>query len=85
MPVPCRSGVPKVSVNATVLTIREGGNLTFECQVIGVPLPSIRWRTEHLHSNFILQVRCNEAFRVSVAFGIILKLKILTVYKLYLI
>ncbi|KAI5092441.1 high affinity nerve growth factor receptor precursor, partial [Silurus meridionalis] len=47
--------VPKVSINAPVLTIKEGGNLTFECQVTGVPVPSFKWRTEHLHSNFILQ------------------------------
>ncbi|KAF4076115.1 hypothetical protein AMELA_G00226790 [Ameiurus melas] len=47
--------VPEVSINAPVLTIKEGGNLTFECQVSGVPVPSIRWRTEQLDSNFILQ------------------------------
>ncbi|XP_017309106.1 high affinity nerve growth factor receptor isoform X2 [Ictalurus punctatus] len=47
--------VPEVSINAPVLTIKEGGDLTFECQVSGVPVPSIRWRTEGLNSSFILQ------------------------------
>ncbi|XP_062841250.1 high affinity nerve growth factor receptor [Trichomycterus rosablanca] len=47
--------VPDVSINAPVLPVREGGNLTFECQVTGVPLPSIKWRTEQLQSNFVLE------------------------------
>ncbi|KAK3515020.1 hypothetical protein QTP70_003369 [Hemibagrus guttatus] len=47
--------VPEVSINAPGLPIKEGGNLTFECQVTGNPLPSIRWRTEHLNSTFILE------------------------------
>ncbi|XP_060756402.1 high affinity nerve growth factor receptor [Neoarius graeffei] len=47
--------VPEVAIIAPVLTIKEGGNLTFQCQVTGVPLPSIRWRTEALNSSFVLQ------------------------------
>ncbi|KAI2654930.1 hypothetical protein H4Q32_017225 [Labeo rohita] len=31
------------------------GNLTFTCLVTGVPTPTIRWRTEHLQSNWTLQ------------------------------
>ncbi|TSK20099.1 High affinity nerve growth factor receptor [Bagarius yarrelli] len=47
--------VPEVSINAPELPIKEGGNLTFECQVTGDPVPSIRWRTERLNSSFVLE------------------------------
>ncbi|KAK2815287.1 hypothetical protein Q7C36_023553 [Tachysurus vachellii] len=47
--------LPEVSINAPELPIKEGGNLTFECQVTGTPVPSIRWRTEQLNSSFILE------------------------------
>uniref|UniRef100_W5LR48 Tyrosine-protein kinase receptor n=1 Tax=Astyanax mexicanus TaxID=7994 RepID=W5LR48_ASTMX len=47
--------VPEVTVNAPVRTIKEGGNLTFECQVTGSPVPTITWRTEQLQSNWTLQ------------------------------
>ncbi|XP_017564232.1 high affinity nerve growth factor receptor isoform X1 [Pygocentrus nattereri] len=47
--------VPEVTVNAPVRIIKEGGNLTFECQVTGAPVPTIRWITEQLRSNWTLQ------------------------------
>ncbi|XP_066538296.1 high affinity nerve growth factor receptor [Hoplias malabaricus] len=47
--------IPEVTVSAPIRTVREGGNLTFECQVTGAPVPTIRWRIEQLHSNWKLQ------------------------------
>ncbi|KAK5862068.1 hypothetical protein PBY51_017499 [Eleginops maclovinus] len=37
--------------------IKEGGNLTFACQVTGSPTPSVRWQTDNLRSHFFTQER----------------------------
>uniref|UniRef100_A0A8C1X0F3 receptor protein-tyrosine kinase n=1 Tax=Cyprinus carpio TaxID=7962 RepID=A0A8C1X0F3_CYPCA len=47
--------IPEVTIHPSTLTTQEGGNLTFTCLVTGVPTPTIRWRTEHLQSNWNLQ------------------------------
>uniref|UniRef100_A0A8C0Y7Q7 Tyrosine-protein kinase receptor n=1 Tax=Cyprinus carpio carpio TaxID=630221 RepID=A0A8C0Y7Q7_CYPCA len=47
--------IPEVTIHPSTLTTQEGGNLTFTCLVTGVPTPTIRWRTEHLKSNWNLQ------------------------------
>ncbi|KAJ8290130.1 hypothetical protein GJAV_G00009030 [Gymnothorax javanicus] len=49
--------MPQVSIFAPQLTIKEGGSLTFVCKVTGDPLPTVRWNTEHLRSNYTLQER----------------------------
>ncbi|KAG7469576.1 hypothetical protein MATL_G00130460 [Megalops atlanticus] len=49
--------MPEVSIIASQLTIQEGGNLTFVCQVTGTPTPVVRWHTEHLESHYTLQKR----------------------------
>ncbi|XP_030637236.1 high affinity nerve growth factor receptor [Chanos chanos] len=49
--------VPEVSIRPARLTIKEGGDLTFECQVTGVPTPIINWRTDQLQSNWTMQRR----------------------------
>lgn len=50
------AGVPEVKIYSSTLTTQEGGNLTFTCQVTGVPTPVIRWKTDQLRSNWTLQV-----------------------------
>ncbi|KAL1258726.1 hypothetical protein QQF64_009303, partial [Cirrhinus molitorella] len=47
--------IPEVIIHPPTLTTQQGGNLTFTCVVTGVPIPTIRWRTEHLQSNWTLQ------------------------------
>uniref|UniRef100_A0A672K2C6 Tyrosine-protein kinase receptor n=1 Tax=Sinocyclocheilus grahami TaxID=75366 RepID=A0A672K2C6_SINGR len=47
--------IPEVTIHPSTLTTQGGGNLTFTCLVTGVPTPTIRWRTEHLQSNWTLQ------------------------------
>ncbi|XP_056617764.1 high affinity nerve growth factor receptor [Triplophysa dalaica] len=47
--------VPEVKIYSSTLTTQEGGNLTFTCQVSGVPMPVIRWKTDQLQSNWTLQ------------------------------
>lgn len=50
------SGLPEVTIVPSKYKIQEGGNLTFQCHVTGSPTPSVRWRTEELHSHFFTQV-----------------------------
>ncbi|MBN3289991.1 NTRK1 factor, partial [Polypterus senegalus] len=38
-----------------MITVREGSNLTFTCQVSGTPVPTAKWQTEYLHSDFIME------------------------------
>ncbi|XP_008428979.2 high affinity nerve growth factor receptor isoform X3 [Poecilia reticulata] len=47
--------LPEVTINAPQLTTREGGNLMFECHVIGSPTPKVMWQTKELASNFTVQ------------------------------
>ncbi|XP_068180835.1 high affinity nerve growth factor receptor [Antennarius striatus] len=47
--------LPEVTIIASKSKTIEGGNLTFTCQVTGSPTPSVRWRTETLHSHFSIQ------------------------------
>lgn len=49
-------GLPEVTIYASQLKTREGGNLTFECQVTGSPTPKVMWQTEELASNSTVQV-----------------------------
>ncbi|KAL4646790.1 high affinity nerve growth factor receptor [Arapaima gigas] len=51
---------PEVSISASQQTIQEGGNLTFVCLVKGDPMPSVRWLTEDLQSQYTLQERMGE-------------------------
>ncbi|KAL2084415.1 hypothetical protein ACEWY4_019933 [Coilia grayii] len=44
--------IPEVTIQASRTKVREGGNLTFICEVTGVPTPSVRWNTEQLHSQY---------------------------------
>ncbi|XP_023686243.1 high affinity nerve growth factor receptor-like isoform X1 [Paramormyrops kingsleyae] len=50
---------PEVSIADSQETVREGGNLTFVCQVKGLPAPKIKWHTQQLHSPYVLQERSN--------------------------
>ena len=50
------AGVPEVTILQSNNKIQEGGNLTFECHVTGVPIPIVRWRTHQLHSHYYIQV-----------------------------
>ncbi|XP_028647334.1 high affinity nerve growth factor receptor [Erpetoichthys calabaricus] len=47
--------LPKVSITPDMITVREGSNLTFTCQVSGTPVPTAKWQTEYLHSDFIME------------------------------
>ncbi|XP_051575181.1 high affinity nerve growth factor receptor-like [Myxocyprinus asiaticus] len=47
--------VPEVTIHSSTLTSQEGGKMTFTCQVMGVPTPSVSWRTERLQSNWTIQ------------------------------
>ncbi|XP_043972020.1 high affinity nerve growth factor receptor isoform X2 [Gambusia affinis] len=47
--------LPEVTIFASQLKTREGGNLMFECQVTGSPTPNVTWQTKELKSNFTLQ------------------------------
>ncbi|XP_067093920.1 high affinity nerve growth factor receptor [Osmerus mordax] len=49
--------VPEVTILQSNNKIQEGGNLTFECHVTGVPIPTVRWRTHQLHSHYDVQER----------------------------
>ncbi|KAL4629573.1 high affinity nerve growth factor receptor-like [Arapaima gigas] len=49
--------VPEVHIIASGGAIQEGGNLTFVCQVMGVPMPEVRWYTQYLNSPFTVQER----------------------------
>ncbi|XP_029104320.1 high affinity nerve growth factor receptor-like [Scleropages formosus] len=49
--------VPEVYIVSSQGAIREGGNLTFVCQVMGLPTPEVIWHTQHLHSPFTIQER----------------------------
>ncbi|XP_026173399.1 high affinity nerve growth factor receptor [Mastacembelus armatus] len=49
--------LPEVTIIPSRNKIQEGGNLTFECHVTGSPTPSVRWRTEKLHSPFFTEER----------------------------
>ncbi|XP_023657196.2 high affinity nerve growth factor receptor isoform X1 [Paramormyrops kingsleyae] len=49
--------MPEVTVIDSQHTVREGGNLTFLCQVKGDPTPLARWQTEGLQSYYTLQER----------------------------
>ncbi|XP_069041351.1 high affinity nerve growth factor receptor [Lepisosteus oculatus] len=49
--------VPEVSIIAPQLTVEEGGNLTFFCQVSGTPMPAVRWHTDGLNSQYTLEER----------------------------
>ncbi|XP_048881275.1 high affinity nerve growth factor receptor isoform X2 [Brienomyrus brachyistius] len=49
--------MPEVTVTASQQTVREGGNLTFLCQVKGDPTPLARWQTEGLQSYYTLEER----------------------------
>uniref|UniRef100_A0A3B5L471 Tyrosine-protein kinase receptor n=1 Tax=Xiphophorus couchianus TaxID=32473 RepID=A0A3B5L471_9TELE len=47
--------LPEVTIYASQLKTREGGNLMFECQVTGSPTPKVMWQTKELASNFTVQ------------------------------
>ncbi|XP_028835865.1 high affinity nerve growth factor receptor isoform X2 [Denticeps clupeoides] len=42
--------VPEVTIHSSEVTIQEGGNLTFICEVTGVPTPTVKWHTKQLKS-----------------------------------
>ena len=51
------SGLPEVTIIPFQDSkIREGGNLTFACQVTGSPTPDVWWRTNELKSRSFTQV-----------------------------
>ncbi|XP_023186680.1 high affinity nerve growth factor receptor isoform X1 [Xiphophorus maculatus] len=47
--------LPEVTIYASQLKTREGGNLMVECQVTGSPTPKVMWQTKELASNFTVQ------------------------------
>uniref|UniRef100_A0A3Q3ASJ9 Tyrosine-protein kinase receptor n=2 Tax=Kryptolebias marmoratus TaxID=37003 RepID=A0A3Q3ASJ9_KRYMA len=47
--------LPEVNVLVSQYKTEEGGNLTFECQVTGKPMPNVRWQTDELASQFTVQ------------------------------
>uniref|UniRef100_A0A4W5PGB1 Tyrosine-protein kinase receptor n=1 Tax=Hucho hucho TaxID=62062 RepID=A0A4W5PGB1_9TELE len=49
--------VPDVAIVHANTNVQEGGNLTFVCQVTGVPMPVVRWRTNKLLSRYTIQER----------------------------
>ncbi|XP_076137400.1 high affinity nerve growth factor receptor [Alosa pseudoharengus] len=49
--------VPEVAIQAFRTKVQEGGNLTFVCEVTGVPTPSVRWNTAQLHSHYTWERR----------------------------
>ncbi|XP_041648486.1 high affinity nerve growth factor receptor isoform X2 [Cheilinus undulatus] len=53
--------LPEVTINyKSKYKIQEGGNLTFECTVIGSPAPDVKWRTTQLKSRFYTQERVSD-------------------------
>ncbi|XP_031432445.1 high affinity nerve growth factor receptor isoform X2 [Clupea harengus] len=44
--------IPEVTIKSTTTKVQEGGNLTFVCEVTGVPTPSVKWNTDHLRSSY---------------------------------
>lgn len=51
------AGIPEVTIKSTTTKVQEGGNLTFVCEVTGVPTPSVKWNTDHLRSSYTEEVR----------------------------
>ncbi|KAM6967923.1 high affinity nerve growth factor receptor [Aplochiton taeniatus] len=49
--------LPVVNILPSYNKVKEGGNLTFECHVTGMPTPTVRWRTDQLHSPYFVQER----------------------------